>query len=438
MADVAPFRALRYNLSLVGRIEDVVTPPYDVIGPAEQDAYYAASPYNIVRLELNKPLPSDNGHDNPARRAAQLLRRWRREGVLVRDPEESFYYCQTDYEVEGQGRRRQGFIGLVRAEEFGGAVRRHEMTFSRVKADRLRLIQECRANLSPVFGLYEDAADRALQALAASATGAPGVDFHDRGGCRHRLWRVSEPDALGVVREVLRESLIVVADGHHRYETAVLFAQQMRERFPEAPPSAPFNYVMMYLCNTEAPGLTVLPAHRVLAPPAGFERQAFEERAREFFELRRFPAGANSQFLAALHANGDSPRHSIGLYAGGGAGFTLLTLKESVMAGPAGADLPGPVRDLDVVVFGRVILQRLLGLPGDEDERLIEYVSDSQRALSAAAATGRLAFLLNPTRVSQVQEVARHSLTMPRKSTYFYPKVMSGLTIHPLDYPPQP
>jgi uncharacterized protein (DUF1015 family) len=228
-----------------------------------------------------------------------------------------------------------------------------------------------------------------------------------------------------------------VADGHHRYETAVIYARQMRARFPEAPADAPFNYVMMYLCNGEAAGLTVLPAHRLLAPPAGFFPEDFDRKANAYFDLRYFPPGdeGRQKLLAALHANGDSARNSIGLHIGRAQGFRLLTLKDGIMSGPAGQDLPGPLRQLDVVVFGRIILQRLLGLPGDEEEGLIEYVSDTTRALEAAAASGRLAFLLNPTPVSQVEEVARHSLTMPRKSTYFYPKVMSGLTIHPLDYP---
>lgn len=437
MADIAPFRALRYSLSRVGRIEDVVTPPYDVLSPADQEAYHQASPYNIVRLELGKRLASDNGHDNPARRAAALLARWRQEGVLERDPADSFYYCETDFEVEGQARCRQGFIGLVRAEEFGGWVRRHEMTFSRVKADRLRLIQECRANLSPVFGLYDDREDAAVKALAAARVGGPEFEFADRSGCRHRLWRVSEPAAIQAVRGALQESLIVVADGHHRYETAVMYAGQMRQRFPEAPADAPFNYVMMYLCSSSAPGLTVLPAHRVLAPPPGFSLEEFERRAQDYFRVRHFAPGEETSFLAALHANGDSARNSLGLFVGGAAGFRLLTLKDEVMAGPAGEGLAEPLRHLDVVVFGRVILQRLLGLPGDEDEGLIQYVSETAKAIEAAAATNRLAFLLNPTRVEQVQEVARHALTMPRKSTYFYPKVMSGLTIHPLDWPPE-
>jgi len=434
---------LRYSLARVGRIEDVVTPPYDVISPAEQERYYAASPYNIVRLELNKAQAGDNDHDNPARRAAAELSRWRAEGVLARDPEPSFYLCETDYAAQGQRYCRRGFIGVVRAEEFGGMVRRHEMTFSRVKADRLRLIQECRANLSPVFGLYDDAADAAIQALAAHATGAPEASFDDQGGCTHRLWRVSNPAALRTATEVLGRSVIVVADGHHRYETAVLYGQQMRARYPEAPPRAPFNYVMMYLCNSLAPGLTVLPAHRLVAAPAGFSLPEFERSAAAFFEVERLgQAGGREAFLAALTARGAAGRSAIGLYAGAGEPYRLLTLKDGVMDrlmdGPAGDSLAGPLRRLDVVVFGRIVLQRLLGLPGDEDEKLIQYVSDSNQALETASATGRLAFLLNPTKVSQVQEVAAQSLTMPRKSTYFCPKVMSGLAIHPLDYPPDP
>jgi uncharacterized protein (DUF1015 family) len=435
VAEIAPFRALRYNLELVGRIEDVVTPPYDVINPRQQDLYYAASPYNIIRLELNKRLPTDNGNDNPARRAGELLRRWRAEGVLKRDPRPSLYYCETEYDAEGERRCRQGFIGVVRAEEFGGAVRRHELTFSGVKVGRLHLIRECQANLSPVFGLYDDPSRRAVTALAACAKGSPELDFTDDGGSRHRFWRVDDPAALREATEVLRESVIVVADGHHRYETAVAFAQEMRSRFPEAPPEAPFNYVMMYLCDSGAPGLTVLPAHRVLAPPAGFSLDDFERRAADYFDLVRFPQEGQGEFLAALKANGASAKSSIGLYAGPGEDYRLLRLKEGVMAGPVGEDLPQPLRRLDVIVFGRLVLERLLGLPGDENEGLIQYIPDTAQALEAAGSTGRLAFLLNATPVWQVQEVARHSLTMPRKSTYFHPKAVSGLTIHPLDYP---
>ncbi len=441
MADIRPFRALRYNLAAVGRLEDVATPPYDVIGPQEAESYRAASPYNMVRLELSERMAGEQDATQAAVRAAESLRAWRGQGVLARDPRESLYYCETDYEVEGQGHCRRGFTCLVRAEEFGGSVRRHEMTFSRVKADRLRLIQECRANLSPVFGLYDDPPDRAVQALAARVAGRPPeFSLSDRGGCRHRLWRVDEPAALSEAASALRESLIVVADGHHRYETAVIYGQQMRARFPQAPESAAFNHVMMYLANSQDAGLSVLPAHRLLATPAGFSLEGFERQAAAYFDLKCFPQGgeaARRDFLAALHTNGSAPASAIGLYAGGGAGYLLLRLKEGVMSGPLGRDLPEPLRRLDVVVFARVVLQRLLGLPGDEDERLIEYVSDTGRALESAAGSGRLAFLLNATPVAQVQEVARHRLTMPRKSTYFYPKVMSGLTIHPLDYPPE-
>ncbi|MFH0810531.1 MAG: DUF1015 domain-containing protein [Pseudomonadota bacterium] len=435
MADILPFRALRYDLARIKRIEDVVTPPYDVIGPREQESYLAASPYNIVRLELPQAGPDHgpDGGDGWAQKAGQWLRQWRQEGVLVRDPAGSFYYCETDYTAQGERRCRRGFIGLVRADEFGGAVRRHEMTFSRVKAGRLSLIRECRANLSPVFGLYEDPPDRAIEALRASAQGPPEVVFEDRGGCGHRLWRVSDAQkTLSEVVAALKDSLIVIADGHHRYETAVAYRQQMRATFPDAPPEAAFNYVMIYLCNSQDKGLTVLPSHRLLAAPEGFSLEEFDRRASVWFEVRHFSGANKTPFLAAL-AEGGRAGNAIGFYAGGG--YRLLLLKEGVMSGPEAEGLPGPVRALDVVVFSRLLLQRVLNLPGDEDERLIQYISDTDRALQAAQETGRLAFLLNPTPVAQVQEVARQRLTMPRKSTYFYPKVMSGLTINPLEYP---
>ncbi len=442
MADIKEFRGLRYNMRYVDDLSLVVAPPYDVISPEGQERYYQMHPYNIIRLILGRQYPEDTDTENRYTRSATCFREWQEGGILVPDSEPGLYSYVIDYEVEGCAPcRRMGLIALVRLEDLTeGSIRRHEKTFSETKSDRFKLMQACRANLCPIFSVYSDPEARVTKLLEETRGPSPDAEFRDRDGIRHRLWRVTDTDAIRLVQEWFRGRELFIADGHHRYETAVAFWQHVQATEDISGEGHPVQYVMMYLCNASEP-LTILPVHRLLtAWPAHLSKEGFLKEAAEVMDVERFEFGGDLcpetlGRLASAMNEGGRRTHTFGFCFQHDRSVSLLGLKPHIMEEIFGESIPKPLQGLDVVVLTELVLKRILGIR-DEDldnEHALRYSSRMAEALQAVEVGKSAAcFLMNPTRIDQVMEVAEEGLIMPRKSTYFYPKVISGLVINRL------
>jgi uncharacterized protein (DUF1015 family) len=443
MAKVAPFRAVTYNFKRISNLETVVAPPYDVISDKEQDDYYEKDPYNVVRLILGKMKTGDSDWDNRYTRAADLFKRWEAEGILVRVPTPSIYLVSLTYESPEtrETRTRWGFIALVRIEEPDSPViLAHEKTFTFHREDRLKLMRACNAQMSPVFGLYQDEGNEILSAFGDTKDLPPMVSFQDTNGYRYQMWQVTSKSVLEDIALRLASKPIIIADGHHRYETARNYRNLMRARFGARSPVRSYEYVMMYLSNIADKGLTILPTHRLYRSYPDFKTREFLASVQARFYVHPFPLSSSTpEGLASVISSrlSEYGREGtcIGFYHTGSENYHLLCLKPEAI-GEIGDDVHPSLKKIDVLVLSRLILQRILGIKREalDDEKTIHYESNTISALSSVlSGESQMVFLLNPARIDQILEVTGNSLLMPRKSTYFYPKIISGLVFNKID-----
>ena len=425
MAILRPFRALRYNPEVVGDLSRVVAPPYDVISDAYRDTLHERSEYNVIRLILNRAA------DRYAA-AGEVFEAWRRSRVLVRDAKPALcYYVENFKLADGTACERAGVIGAVRLEPFSsGRIRPHERTFARAKEDRMRILQACRANLSPIFGLFADQEHALDPARTIAAQRAPGIEVCDDQGERHRVWLLTDPQVIAAITAVLAEESVMIADGHHRYETALAYRDLMHGQ-GASDPGAAHNFILMYLTSMTDRGLVILPTHRVLAGESGFDRAEFVARLRRHFTLRSFPGAARDAFKAYLR---DSTGR-FGVALSGSDDLYVATLDAPSAIAAYTAHLAPTVRQLDVSVVDTVILRGLVGIDctAAAQEGRLTYTHDEDSALDAVERGAQAAFLMNPPRIHDVMAVCVAGETMPEKSTYFYPKLLTGLVFRPLD-----
>jgi uncharacterized protein (DUF1015 family) len=441
MADIHPFRALRYDLQKVSASQ-VVTQPYDKITPAMQDRYYAASPYNLVRIILGRREADENAGENVYTRAAAYARDWRAQGVLRQDSSPSIYsYSQTFTAPSGASFERRGFIALGRVEDYSAkVVYRHEQTLSKPKADRLDLLRATRAHFEQLFLLYEDSGE--IDSLLATPQ-APTIDVADEYGVAHRVWQISHPAVISAVQQKMRHKKLVIADGHHRYETALNFRNECRAAAGAASnPQAPYEFVMMTFVNLNDPGLLVLPTHRVVHSLESFSADDFQNSALAFFEIEEVdPALDAARATARLR---DRDRAGTALLAVTAHRAFLLHSPKPHSPKPAGAKffagLSDRQRALDVVQLHKCLLEGVLQLSEESirNQQNISYLREAAEALNqvrgqSPGKAANIAFLMNPCPVAQVRDVALAGEVMPQKSTDFYPKLLSGLTAYALD-----
>ena len=443
MAEILPFRALHYDPRKISDLGAVVTQPYDKISPEMQARYYDLSPYNLVRIIRGRTLPEDGPADNVYVRAARDFQAWTtNSGVLVSEHEPAIYPYHQEYEVPGQrGLRkvRRGFIALLRLEDYSArVVHRHEETLSGPKADRLELLKATRAHYGQIFMLYSDPTGAIESLLAAPAAEQPWEQVTDEYGTRHTAWRTADPKIIAGVTAAMSDKRLVIADGHHRYETALAYRNYCRETGRE---DGRAEYVMMTFVRMETDGLTILPTHRLVHSLAHFDWAKFAADARAIFDWEDVavegPASEwTAQFLSRLTTAGRE-RPAMGAYAGEGK-LALLRLRPDFDLGGALADLAPTLRRLDVVLLHRLVLERLLGIDVQavREEKNLSYFREATLACEAVEkGSGQIAFLLNPTPVEAVHRNALTDCPMPQKSTDFYPKLLSGLTIYWLDNP---
>jgi len=443
MLTIAPFKGLTYNYLERKDLSKLVAPPYDVISPEEQKAYYQADPHNVIRLILGEKRTGDSDWDNRYTRAADTFGRWQSNRYLIRSPHPCLYLTAMTYDP-GNGmamRTRWGIIALVRIEDEGsGVILPHERTFSAHKEDRLKLYRACGAQFSQIFGLYDDLENGVLNACRASAELTPQMDFQLDDGTRHCLWMLEDRLLFKKVADAMRTKAIFIADGHHRYETSRNYRNILRARHGRKPADKSYEFVMMYLSNMRDEGLTILPSHRMVKRVPDFEEGAFLLKAERYFDIQPISvssdkmADAYESFKQELSEAGEKGTAFTFFHHGSDRAF-LMTLKNGAHA-EMGEDLQPSLKKLDVVVLSRLVFQRCLGFSkeGLDDDEIFHYQSDTHHALSSVASGDyQMMFMLNATRIEHVTEVAENGLVMPRKSTYFYPKVLTGLVFNKID-----
>ena len=442
MATVLPFNGILYNQEKIEDFSAVVTPPYDVISPAEQIQYYERHPNNVVRLDFGRKTAADNADDNSNTRAAGYFSDWLAQGVLKQDDAPALYLTTVEYELNDRRITRYGMIALVGLEPFEKRiVLPHEKTFSKVKTERLDLMKACHANFSQIFSLYSDQ-DGILDLLKEAALDSPPLfDIMDDKKDRHKIWRITDPAVHKAVAERMEPKRIFIADGHHRYETALNYRKWRSENDPAFSATHPANYVMMYLCSMEDPGLVVLPAHRILNTVDPEKLKTLPEKLAEHFAITRISLGSGRaqarQALLDCLAKQDSG-NAIGVYIKGTDAFLQMTLKPGAMEQVFGDAIPESLRQLDVTVLTRLILMEVLGFDNQhlDTEGLISYSSSAEKAIDAVVSDeSDLCFILNPTRIDQVKNIAEEGQIMPRKTTYFYPKALTGQVLYYIGHP---
>ena len=456
MAVISPFRAWRYDPERVPT-QQTVTQPYDKITPAMQESYYNASPYNLVRIILGKRLPSDGMSENVYTRAAASFQSWRQTGILRRDSEPSIYRYSQTFVVPGvpegvpedvpgaapggangsQARaERRGFIALGRIEEYSaGIVFRHELTMAKPKADRLDLLRATQAHFGQLFMLYSGAGT--VDALLDSSPAPdipPEIEVTDEYDVVHRVWRISDASIIASVREQMKDRKLIIADGHHRYETALTYRDERRaaaETGSGIP--APYDSVMMTFVDMDRPGLVILPTHRLVSALPSFSAAQFSAEARKFFNVEDVDAGIDAARATAI------------LQQAGHAGTALLAVtaeRAFLLHSPKaiGTGLFGTLslrqQSLDVVQLHKCLLESVLKISEEaiRNQQSVSYCREVAEALSQVQ-TGKaqVAFLMNPVRIEQVRDIAFAGEVLPQKSTDFYPKLLSGLTIYALE-----
>ena len=433
-----------YNFKTLGNPSSLLAPPYDVISSEEeQDAFYQAHPNNVIRLILGKRKTGDSDWDNRYTRSADCFKRWETEDVLIHSDFPSMYVTSHTFDSNdgSEPKTRFGLIALVRIEDEGsGVILPHEKTFSAHKDDRLKLMRACNAQFSQIFSLYEDPDNRILDPMREVIEGQPLASFEFGDGSRHALWTVQHRPLFKKVADALFAKRIFIADGHHRYETARNYRNSMRARYGTRPPNRSYEFVMMYLTSMDDEGLVILPSHRLIKRCDTFSPAVFFEKIKEWFDIEEMPfpktysKTAGASFKRAL-AEKEQSRSTIGFFHQGSESFSMLSLKPG-KRDEMGDDLHPALKQLDVLVLSRFLLQKTLGFTLEDlnNEEIFHYESNLTKAVGMVdSGAYQMAFLLNPTRIEQVKEVAGNRLIMPRKSTYFYPKVITGLVFNKID-----
>lgn len=417
MADIQPLRALHYDQSLVGPLSDVTSPPYDVIDAQQREQLLQRSPFNVVAVDLPK------GEPDPYAAAGELWEAWQLQGAIVRDPEPALWaHSQTYTGPDGQTRTRKGFFCRVRIEGYGpGRVRPHERTHPGPKEDRLRLMRTTRTNLSPIFSLFSDPTNAAWKALEPATESVPWDEVTDAEGTIHKLWRVIDPQAIVAVQQATSDVELLIADGHHRYETADTYANELGGE-------GEHRYMLMCLVALEDPGLTIFPTHRLVRGLDRVRQERLRETLRRDFEITEVPLeqlapqpGTGPLELGYIDAHHQQPYR--------------LKLKDQKIADAALPDFSEAYRSLDTGVLEALILKQTLGLSDDDISHFngLFYARSTEEAV-AMVRSGEYdaAFLMRPTLVDQVRKIAAGGENMPPKSTFFYPKLLTGLLFNPL------
>jgi uncharacterized protein (DUF1015 family) len=433
MPQIEAFRALRYDLGHVGSLSDVVAPPYDVIGPELQEQLYKRHPANCIRLILNREEPGDDGQNNRYSRAARFLKNWRGEGVLFTEPDPAIYVYHTQFDYAGNTYNRRGFMARIRLERFGeGKIFPHEETMAGPKQDRLLLTRACKANLSQVFGLYPDPQSEAQELLEAAIAGKTPVEATDHLGVVHRLWPVTDVQAIARLAGVMGPKQVFIADGHHRYETACNYRDELAAAGP-LPANHPANYVLMMCVGMSDPGMIVLPTHRLFQGLPAMTSSDLVAKLGDSFTTRIAGEGADLAHTVWEEIEYGGEQGTLGFYTAQDERWVMATITDAGRARMAeiAGDRSPAWQGLGVAILHRLVIDTLLGARDLPKPRYVHLVDEVVEGLESDEF--QLAALVMPATVDHVRQISEHRERMPAKSTYFYPKLLSGLVFNPLE-----
>lgn len=427
MVDAVPFSGILYSKDKIDSYANVTAPPYDVIKTEQQEALYAKSPHNVVRLILGKIFPDDDENNNRYTRSAADFKVWLEAGVLAQDEKPGFYVYSQEYEFNGERVNRIGFFGRVKLEDFSrGNICPHEFTLAKAKQDRALLLRECRANFSPIFGLFSDPEGTVDIHLAKAAEKEPLATIATD-GVVHKLWRLDDTEVIGAISDRLREKKVYIADGHHRYETALAYHKEHGENVKDS------AHVMMFLTNLDSESLSIYPIHRQVKCPEPFNRDEFLNKLAEFFHIEELPQGVSADEMRDLLEKKGKDGIVFGVCCGKGDN-RLLKLKDAKNILPhQSPDEPPELMELGVAQLHTLALRHILGVDTKkpEGQSQVAYTIKIDEAMrNVEAGLFDLAFFINPTPIGQVRSLAEKGIRLPQKATYFYPKLLSGLVIN--------
>jgi len=441
VAEIKPFKGIIYNKDTIVNPSLVIAPPYDVISPEHQDQLYEQSPYNIVRIIKGKEFPDDNESDNTYVRANRYFQEWLREDVLHEDPEEAIYACQDEYRLpDGSKNVRKGFLALFRLEDFGtGTIYPHERTLAGPKEGRFRLMKACSANFSAVFSLYSDPDKQSERIMERIWKSPPDIDLLSQERILHRVWKITDPVHCDALVKAMASQRIFIADGHHRYETALNYQRLMKETKGSTGNVAPYDYCLMYFSNTDDEGLSILPYHRMVNNISWDLLETLPERVKEWCDVKHIPfdgiaitEAAARRDLTRLMALMGSKRPTFGFFTGDRR-YTIFALRHHTDINDI---VPGEGsrvwKSLDVNILHSLIFERILGISAVDFERkgTLSFTPDMIKSIDCVnMKRSQAALFVNPTSIDQVKMVALNGEKMPQKSTFFYPKIPSGLVM---------
>ena len=439
MPDLQAFRGVRYDLGHIGSLSDVIAPPYDVISPELQDQLYKAHPANFVRVEWNREEPGDDATgsstgSNRYARAAKFLKNWQSEGVLFRESEPAIYVYHQTFTANGQTHTRRGFMARCKLSRFGeGKIFPHEETMSGPKADRLLLMKACATNLSQIFGLYPDPANEAQLVLEAAIAGKPALEATDHLGVVHRMWPVTDSSIVSKVAGIVGPKPLFIADGHHRFETACNYRDELAKA-GKLTPDHPANYVLMMFVGMTDPGLLVLPTHRLFRGLPEMTSSELAEKLGDNFKCRLVGEGADLAETVWEEIETADEQGAIGLFTSKDERWTLATItpagrKKMAEVAP---EHSGPWQGLGVAILHRLVIETLLDGKSLPKPEYVHQVSEVVELLEGSE-TFPLTALVMPATVDHIREISEHAERMPAKSTYFYPKLACGLVLHDLE-----
>ena len=446
MAKIIPFKGILYNKEKIRDMKDVVAPPYDVISPPEQEELYKRHENNVVRLILGKESDSDTPDNNRYTKAKDSFDSWQKNSILIKDAFPSIYVYSQEYhlgETEGfEKKRRLGFIALSKLENFGeGKIHPHENTLAKPKEDRLKLMQHCNANFSSIFGLFSDPSKRIDSVLKDYMRHSPLYDLVDDAGMRHTLWAIRDNKVIQIITGVMSDKQVFIADGHHRYETAINYRNEMREKLPNFTGEELYNYVMMYFTNTNSEGLSILPIHRLVSNLSNFDKKKIIKKAGEFFNIEKLSLNESDEKTVKQKLFSDmkergKKEHIFGMYLGNDE-YLLLTLKDEDVLDRLITNSRHPSwKKLDVTILHTLLIEKVLGVSEKnlaEQKNITYTISGDEAIKDVKAGKYQIALFLNPTKIEEVKDVATAGEKMPQKSTFFYPKLITGLVMNKLE-----
>lgn len=441
MAIIVPFRGVLFNQEKAGAVAELVCPPYDIISHDEQQALYRTNSHNIIRLEYGLESPADTAADNRYTRAAATLDEWLRTDILRRDDDPAFYVYEMEFRAGGKVRRLRGLICLVRIEDYDtGIIKPHETTLSGPKTDRLNLLRACNASFSQIFSLIPDPGGNIRGVLADTRDKAP-LRVKTSEGVTHRVWKLADRNGIDTIVRAAADVPLFIADGHHRYDTALNYRNERRTAQGSFSGGEGFNFVSMFLACIEDPGLTILPAHRALFNLTDFDPERFEKDLNRYFNIERIDftkktEAADRHTVMETLAHRADHAHAFGMRVAEENSYYLLTLRSEADLDAVIPDRSPAYRKLDVSILHHLIIDRLLGISMDTHKLglNIEYIKEADDAVDRVeSGKAQIIFLMNPTKVTEVRDVAAGGERMPQKATYFYPKLLTGLVLHMID-----